>query len=411
MEKPDQLRTGDQFLVREINLSLIMHQLHKHAPISRATLAEITGLNKTTVSSLVNELTEHQFIHEVGYDTSGVGRPAILLALNPEAGCIVSCEIGVDFIAAIVSNFAAEILWKHREDISSDLGQQAILERALAVLRDMANKAQATSGLLGLTVGVPGLVDHETGRLLFAPNLDWHDVALGDILRDKFDVPVFVDNEANMAALGEQIFGAAQGYDEVLYISVGVGLGGGIVRQGSLFRGRAGFAGEFGHMTMIPDGELCNCGNRGCWETVVSQSALLRFVRQFIKEEGQKSILSEQTGADLDQLTVPMVAEAARKGDQVARKAFDLVAHYLGIGIANLVNALNPDLVVLGGIVSSASDLMLPTVWQEIKDRALRWNVDAVEVVLANHGQEACLMGGIATVYQSILRQPGNVAK
>ncbi len=412
MANLDRLRTGDQALVREINLSLIMHQLHRHAPISRAALAEITGLNKTTVSSLVHELIEHQFVYEVGYDTSGVGRPAILLQLNPDAGCIISCEVGVDFVAAIISNFAAEIFYTERLEIPTDLDQQEMLDRVLALLHKLEEQAQATTnGLLGLTVGVPGLVDHETGNLLFAPNLGWHDIPLGDILRKQFDVPVFVDNEANMAALGEYLFGAAQGYDEVLYISVGVGLGGGIVRQGSLFRGRAGYAGEFGHMTMIPKGELCNCGNHGCWETVVSQAALFRFVQEAVEEEGLSSVLLEQTENDLTRLTVPLVAEAAYQGDQVARKAFDRVSYYLGIGIASLVNALNPDLVVFGGILSSASDLMLSTVLEELNKRALQWNAKAVEVVLTAHEQDACLMGGIATVYQSILKQPGNMAK
>jgi glucokinase-like ROK family protein len=241
--------------------------------------------------------------------------------------------------------------------------------------------------------------------LLFAPNLGWTDVSVRTILQRAFDAPVFVDNEANLAALGEHYFGAAQGYEEVLYISAGVGLGGGVVHAGQLCRGVTGAAGELGHMTMDPDGELCNCGNRGCWETLVSQRALFRQVRRAI-DAGNASQLSEAVNGDLSQLTVPLVADAARAGDAVAREAFDTVGHSLGIGIASLVNVLNPELVVFGGILSLAWEFLLPAVAEEMRQRALRWNREATQVVLARHGFDACVMGGLAQVLQDILREP-----
>jgi glucokinase-like ROK family protein len=409
-QRPD-LRTGDQALVREINLSVIMRHLREHAPISRAALAEMTGLNKTTVSSLVTELTERQFVHEVGLDSSGIGRPAMLLELNPEAGCIVSAEIGVDFISVIRTDFAPEIIWQHKESIDSKVGHRTIIDRAIALLDEAIDSRSASDGnLLGMAVGVPGLIDQADLTVLFAPNLGWRDVKLGRVLREAFDVPVFVDNEANMAALGEYYFGAAQGRDEILYISAGVGLGGGIVRSGALVKGKTGCAGEFGHMTMDPEGELCSCGNRGCWETLVSQSAVFRHIRQAI-EQGQTSVLSEMTEGDLKRLTIPMVVDAARQGDQVALQVLDRVGHDLGIGVASLLNALNPDLVVFGGILSLAADFLLPPMEIELEQRALDWNRTATRVVPARHGCDACVMGGVATIYQTILAQPGNAER
>jgi glucokinase-like ROK family protein len=404
-------RTGDHSLVRQMNLSAIMNHLREQGPISRAALAEVTGLNKATVSSLVRELIDHEFAHEVGLDSTGTGRPAVLLDLNPEAGCIVSCEIGVDFISVIRTDFRAEIVWRHQQDSTPSMGQREIIDQALELLhRAIAAGRGRCGSLLGLAVGVPGLVDHATGTLLFAPNLGWEDAPLGDRLRQAFDVPVFVDNEANLAALGEYYFGAAQDCNDVLYISAGVGLGGGIVRDGQLFGGTAGYAGEFGHMTMDPDGEACNCGNRGCWETQVSQGALFRHVRQAI-EHGRISVLSTTAGRDLSRLTVPMVADAARADDAVALEALHAVGHDLGIGIASLVNALNPELVVFGGILSLAGEFLVPAVNAELEQRALRWNEQATEVVLARHGLDACVMGGVATVYQAILAEPGNVVR
>jgi glucokinase-like ROK family protein len=406
MSQRSHYRTGDQALIRQINLSAILQHLRESAPISRAALAQITGLNKTTVSSLVRELIENQFVREVGLESGAVGRRAMLLRLNPAAGCIVSGEIGVDFISAIAADFAAKVVWRDQTKIDPAMGQDAIAEQSAALLQQAVDQGLSSCRvLLGVAVGVPGLVDQATGMLLFAPNLGWKDVPVRTILQQKFDAPVFVDNEANLAALGEHYFGAAQGYQEVLYISAGVGLGGGVVHDGQVCRGVTGMAGELGHMTMDPDGELCNCGNRGCWETLVSQRALFRRVRRAIGA-GHASQLTQAVNGDLDRLTVPLVADAARAGDAVALEALDAVGHSLGIGIASLVNALNPELVVFGGILGLAWQFLRPVVTEEMQRRALRWNREATQVVLAQHGFDACVMGGLALVLQDILREP-----
>jgi predicted NBD/HSP70 family sugar kinase len=225
------------------------------------------------------------------------------------------------------------------------------------------------------------------------------------MLQESFpQAPLIVDNEANIAALGEHYFGAAQGHDEVLYISAGVGLGGGIVHDGQVFSGVAGVGAEFGHMTMDPDGELCSCGNFGCWETQVSQRALFRHIRGSF-EQGEKGPLFELTNGGVV-LTVPMVVDAARAGDGVALGALEKIGRDLGIGIASLVNALNPELVVCGGILSLAGEFLMPAATKEFEQRSLRWNREAAEVVLAEHGFDAAAMGGVAAVYETILSQP-----
>jgi glucokinase-like ROK family protein len=407
MPKQSRYRTGDQALVRQMNLSVIMHRLREHGPVSRATLAEWSGLNKTTVSSLVQELIDQRFVEEFGLNSTGAGRPAMLLRLNPAAGCIVAAEVGVDFLSVIRTNFAAEFTWRHREAIGRELGQQAILDRALALLSEATQSASFAEGpLLGIAVGVPGLVDQETGSVLFAPNLGWTDVPLRSHLRERFGAPAYVDNEANLAALGEYYFGAAQGYNHVLFLSLGVGLGGGVVQEGKLYRGSSGFCGEFGHMTMEPDGLPCNCGNRGCWETQVSPAAVLRNVRQAMLR-GQASRLPIGDGRNAEVLTLPMVLDAARIGDPAAVQALSEVGRRLGIGVASLVNAFNPDLVVLGGRLSSAGEFLLPAVEFELRNRALRWNAEATQVVMATHGPEACVMGGVAAVTQAVLAPQG----
>ena len=386
-------RTGDQSLIREINLSIIMKSLQKNAPISRAALAVLTGLNKTTVSSLVKELIDYRLVREVGLSTATIGRPSRLLEINPDAGIIISGEIGVDFISVMVTNSAAKVLWQQTVPLNTTLHQEQILDQTLSLLRQAAIQGQSAcvqcNTLLGVAVSVPGLVDQDTGSVLLAPNMGWHDIPLYAVLQDAFpDTQIFVDNEANVAALGEYFFGVARDYSEILYLSAGVGLGGAMVINGRVFRGRTGVAGEFGHMTMEPNGKLCTCGNRGCWETLVNQQALFDTMR------------AKQS--DTSEMTVQTVFRAAQEGDEAARAAFAEIGRCLGIGAASLVNALNPDLVMLGGTMSIAGDYILPALRRELTARAMRWNEAATDVVVAQYGSDASLMGGVARVFQAM---------
>lgn len=411
MSRQPPYRTGDQALVREINLALILNRLWEHSPISRAALAEMTGLNKSTVSSLVYELIEQGFVREVGLHSTGIGRPSRLLEVNPSAGFIVSAEIGVDFIVVLCADFAADVLWQHRENTRGTTGQSAVLDRATRLIEEAvrhgADPASGRTTLLGLALGLPGLIDQASGTLLFAPNLGWSDVPLRDHLAARFpDTRIFVDNEANLAALGETFFGAAQGYREVLYISAGVGLGGAVVSDNQLLKGATGFAGEIGHMTVERGGRRCNCGNRGCWETQVSQSAVFRQIAALV-EGGRSSRLDRRLRDGWRQLTLTEVVEAADAGDAVALETLGRVGHDLGTGVASLVNVFNPDLVLLGGILSLAHAYLLPPVRDELARRALHWSAAAAEVRRSQYGPDACVMGGVALVYQTILAQPG----
>lgn len=401
------LRTGDQTLIREINLSVIMNRLHRDAPISRAALAEMTGLNKSTVSSLVNELIERRFVQETGIVSSGVGRPSVQLALNSQAGYIVSIELHVGVIVSLCTDFTANVLWTDRTTIAPDAEQKVVMQRVLALIREaMRFGEQAIPGqnLLGIAIGVPGLVEQDSGTLLFAPNLGWHNVPIRAIVQQEFpNTPIFVDNEANMAALGEYFFGAGQDYNDILYVSIGVGLGGAMVRNGQLVRGASGLAGEFGHMTMYPNGALCKCGNRGCWETVVSLTALVHMIETRIRQH-------EPTRLDISDLTARSIVDAAQAGDPVAQAALETIGRELGVGLASLVNILNPDLVLIGGLLSRANDFLLPIIKTELYRHGLRWNADTVRMASARYSDQACVMGGAAVVYQTILTQPAGVA-
>lgn len=401
----------DHTTMREMNLALILKTLRVHAPVARVALANLTGLNKTTVSTMVRLLLESGLVREVGVDmTSGdVGRRAINLEINPAAGAIVSLEIGVGFISILVTDFALGVLSSHSEDVAPRLPYQQVWDRTLALLRETVNQLAASGQpLLGIALGVPGLVDMASGTLLFAPNLKWRDVPLGALLKAECDVPVCVVNEANSAAWGESYFGPHQDNDFLLYVSSGNGIGGGIVLNNELVLGASGFASEMGHMTIDPSGLRCNCGNIGCWETVASQMALERRIREAIGF-GRASLLSELTGNDLSRLTIPLLIEAARRGDAVTLEALETTGRWLGIGIANLLNIINPQCVVFGGTLSAASDWLLPVIRDTVEQRALKWVQQNAAIVVAAHGPNATVMGGAAMIHHELLSNPSHL--
>jgi len=399
--------TADQILVRKLNTSLIMDCLRTRGPLSRAGLSAAIGLNRSTVSSLVKDLLDENLVHEIGLQSSDrSGRPGMLLELNPDGGCAVGVEIGVDFISIVLTDFVARVLWRQRVVSDPQDEQEVIIERAEGMIR-RALDTGSKHGLrpLGIGVGVPGLVDIRQGRLVFAPNLCWRDVPLRELWTRLFDLSIFVENEANAAALGEYYFGVARDVQNLIYLSAGVGLGGGIIIKGKLFRGSSGYAGEIGHMTMDPDGELCGCGKRGCWETVVGPRAIVRRVREALDMNAESQICA-LVDDDLSRIDVDVVVQAAQAGDAVARTALEEVGVQLGIGVANLVNTFNPEMVVLGGALSLASPFLLPVIEEMIGQHALAGPRASVEVAASAHGADACVMGAVALVLDDILREP-----
>src|SRR6185503_3459004 len=272
---------ANQRAVRRHNLGVVLRHLSDHGPRSRATIALETGLNKTTVSSLVTELIGLELLVERGLEQRGtVGRPGQVVELSGEGVVALGLEINVDYLAVRALDLTGAE--RHRSlDVKDNrpvpVGE--VLDR-LAGLAKAALDAVQAEGLrpVGATVALPGLVDAANGALLVAPNLNWNDVPVVDELHERLSGPGFplaADNEANLAALAELWEGTARGFTDVLYVSGEIGVGAGIIIGGELFRGAQGFGGEFGHMTVDPGGKPCACGSRGCLETVAGLEALL----------------------------------------------------------------------------------------------------------------------------------------
>lgn len=411
MKHTDHEFIGDQESLRQTNLSTVLTHLRHNAPISRAALAEITGLNRATITRLVRELIDLGFVRETGVQSVRAGRPSILLQLEPDTGCIIGAEIEVKFGSITLTDLAAHVLWRHEVDFGDHDEPNAVLDNMVKLIRQAFLKAgERNRPILGLGMSLPGLVDVSSGVLLFAPNMRWSDVPVKECLEKEFDIPIYVDNKANMAALAESYFGSARGCEYVLYINVTAGVGAGIVLHQRIMQGVSGLAGEVGHMTINPDGPECNCGSRGCWETYVSALAVFRRVREAILD-GEESQLADVVRDGFERITMPLIVEAARKGDRVALDSFGETGYYLGIGLANLINTFNPEKVVLGGYVTQAYEFLLPVIQKTVQERALRWPREAADIVMATYLNDASLMGAVATVYGQILSNPNQAFK
>ncbi len=405
-------QAGDQTLVREINLATALRYLQEGAPLSRVQLARLTGLNKTTVSSLIEELLERGLVHQIGLDTSGGGRPATLFELNPQAGCIIGVELGVDFISAILTDFVGQILWRCQQETDSTEPQEAIITHALRLV-DKAQSVSQSCGarLLGLGLALPGMVDVQNGVLLFSPNLQWRNVALGQIFAEHIQGPVFVDNDATAAALGEHLFGAARQAHNFIFLIAGVGLGSGLFLNGDLYRGVGGIAGEIGHTSVTMDrSRPCRCGNRGCWETFGNQYSLIERVRALL-EVGRNSLIPRLMAEQKAPLSLPLVAQAADASDTVALEALAETGAIIGAGVANLINIFNPEMVVIGGAMSIAGEHLLPTIKEAVQERALAEMRRQVQVLLSAFGPDASVMGAVALVVKAILSHPSSVER
>ena len=408
-------RTGGQPRVREINLSTVLRYLQESAPLSRARLANLTGLNKTTVSSLIEELIDRGLVHEVGLDNGyrlGGGRPATLLDLAPQAGCIIGVELGVGFISVILTDFVGQILWRRQQETDPTELQEAIIACALRLVEEAQTASQSNGArLLGLGLTLPGMVDVQNGILLFSPNLQWRNVALAQTFSECVDVRVFVENDATAAALGEHLFGTARQTQDFIFLIAGVGLGSGLFLNGDLYRGAGGIAGEIGHTNVTMDrSRPCRCGSRGCWEAFGNQYSLIERVRALL-EVGQSSLIPQLMAEQDAPLTLSIITQAADAGDAVALEALTETGAVIGVGVANLINIFNPKQVVVGGAMSTAGCHLLPPIKRVVKERALAEMLRQVQIVLSAFGPDASVMGAVALVVKAILSNPSSVER
>ncbi|HUH99126.1 MAG TPA: ROK family transcriptional regulator [Anaerolineales bacterium] len=385
-----------------MNLSSVLRLIHSEAPLSRAQLAAQTGLNKSTVSSLVEDLLVRNLVHETGINSAGTGRPAMLLEINPQAGAIIGVEFGVDFISIILTDFVGKILLRKNVIADPAASQEKTLEQAYHLIEEAVLFCRDKDDrILGLSFAIPGTVELKEGLLIFAPNLNWRNTPIREIFSRRTGLKVFVENDANAAAVAEHLFGVAQNLNDFIFVFAGVGLGGGLFLNGQLYRGKGGYAGEIGHTSIMaePFRLPCRCGNLGCWETYVNQESIIQRMRSRLD--------NKQNGS----LSISSIKRAADRGDENAIESIAEAGTAMGIGLAGLVNIFNPEKIIIGGPISVVGDYLLPSVQESLQKYSMAEIAVQMQVNLSEFGPDASLVGAAAIVVDDILQNPTHVER
>jgi predicted NBD/HSP70 family sugar kinase len=370
-------------LVKKINQKVLLNEIVSNSPISRASLSEITGLNKSTVSSQISTLIEKNLIFEIGQGQSSGGRKPVMLVFNKNAGYSIGIDVGVDDLNGILTDLQGNIVLEdHRQLENPDA--KTIKDQLYSMIKGFISQMpESPYGLIGIGLGVPGLVNNEH-QIILGPNLNWYkDIDLKKVLEQEFHVPVFIENEANAGAHGEKEFGAAQNYENLVFVSVGTGIGTGIIINNELYRGNVGFAGEMGHLTIDLNGPKCRCGNRGCWELFASEKAL------------QKSLP--------DHMSKQEIINLANQNDSEVLSALQNFGYYLGIGLVNVLNTFNPQAVVIRNDMIEALPIVLNSLRNSISSRIIDQLGSSYELLLSSLGKNATALGASSLVIEHFL--------
>ncbi|MGZ8695296.1 MAG: ROK family protein [Gaiellaceae bacterium] len=387
---------ADQTTVRRANLGVVLQHVARSGARSRARIAAETGLTRGTVSSLVSELIDLDLLRGTGEDErpGGVGRPAQTLELHDRV-VAVGLEVNVDYLAVCVEDLTGTVRWERR--VYADNRGSApgpVLDRlARAATAALVAARAAGQRPAGVSVAVPGLVEVVSRTIVFAPNLGWTDVPIGDELARRLGLAVEVENEANLAALAEHWSGAARDLDDFLCVFGEVGVGGGIVVAGKLHRGAHGFGGEFGHMVVDRGGALCACGGRGCLETVVGQDAIAQAAG------------IEPTSGRTRSLTDEIVRRA-EAGDARALAALGEAGRCLGSALVSAVNLLDLQAVVLGGCFGPLAPWLSGEVALALREQPIAARAATVSVVPSAFGEGAAVRGAAALILRRVLDAP-----
>jgi predicted NBD/HSP70 family sugar kinase len=386
--------TGDQSLLKRINRMALVRLVKAEPGLSRVDLANRTGLTKTTVGMLVQELIDEGWLHQnAPAEGQGVGRRPLPLTLDRDRIALVGAEIGVDYLNVVACNlqgaiFHSKCIPYHHRDVTRSL-------RTLASMLARAHADLVAEGrrVLGIGLGVPGMVDLQDGTLRFAPNIGWHGVRIEPMLTARLieagcgDLPVTVSNDAKAAALSEYVFGAEHHTGPLIYLAIGIGLGGGIVLSDRLYLGHDGIAGEVGHTILQRGGPRCACGRHGCAEMFISQRAVSR----------------DLTGKDNPVLTLEAIRRALADGDKAAFRAARRAGEYLGVLLQNLANCYNPAVIVLGGPLVQLGDPLIQPALASMEAHAGKFDFHRQSVRLCRFGIDACALGAAAGVFQRAL--------
>jgi glucokinase-like ROK family protein len=382
---------GNRALIRSINRSILLNAIKTQGLVSRAALVHITGLSPATVTAITGRLIEEGLVFEKATGDSTGGRPPIMLALNPRGGFVIGIKLMEGHAVGALTDLNATILAKDSIELADKQYETSVETLIALVNRLIHSSGIPTKQLMGLGIGLAGVVDFAHGIVKQNPFFGWRNILLRDVLETRMHVPVYIDNDVNTLTLSEKWLNRGQPEDNFIVITIGRGIGMGIVINGEVYRGKGGGAGELGHVMVDPNGPLCDCGKRGCLESLVSDRALVAEARHNVSPDI----------ADLDDLI-----QLASEGDAGAAQVLAHAGTLLGRQIANIVNVLDPKLIIISGEGTRMGDVFFSAVRTAFHDCVMTGLAEDTEIRVNSWGDDIWALGAASLVIAEIFKSP-----
>ena len=374
------MTAANQELIRNINNNLVLKTILNYGPISRADLSKKLKLTKATISAIVQDLIDHSLVIEIGNRDTHIGRKPILLSFNQKCAYAISIDLSVEYISVYLSDLKGEKVYSSR--YKNTIDSKELLDKLKTIIKHILTLVPKSKyGVVGITIGIHGIV--YDNQIIFTPYYDLTELNIAKDLEEYFNIPIYLENEANLSVIGEKTY--CYDYSNIVNVSIHTGIGLGLIINDKLFRGRNGFAGEFGHSIVVPNGKSCPCGNHGCLDQYVSEPALLK----------EYSSLKGREIKDIDTLISDYLY-----GYIDANRIITSFINYMSIGINNILNTFNPDIIVLNSSVTTC----LPNIITKIKHSMNNRMSKFIKIVPTTLQNTSILLGGIYVVTKNFLK-------
>jgi len=386
----------------------IIEFLYKKGPASNPDIARHTKMSSPTITKLINDLIEKSILVDMGIGKSIGGRKPNLFGINPNARYIIGVDIDCSMVKLGIFNVANEAVSEIVTYFSNVQEKQHLFEELLMRLDKLIDESDLEKEkFLGIGISIPGLINSKNGQTYRDLHIDG--MTVEELFHQRYHLPTIVDSDSRVMAIGEQAFGYAKDKENALCINICDGIGLGMILNGKIYRGKNGLAGEFGHINVVKDGNLCTCGKYGCLETVASGTAMIEQAQQGIKK-GQESLISELVDHNLDNIHVADIIKAVNKGDIFAIEIINKLGHFLGEALASLVHIFNPEVIIIGGKVALAENYLINPIENTLNKFTISYIKKDTQVVTSNLQDKVKLLGSVAMVMNKVFDEDNQIS-
>ena len=400
----------DKYILNTLNKQTIINLIRSTPGIHRAELSRISGLSMPSVMRITGEFIRKGLVRDLGRGESSGGKPPQLMEFIPDCRYAAGIDVGATNISAILMDLSARIVRKHSIPTGVKEGPAKVIGRVLeAMVSVLQGPGIEPDKILGIGIGMPGLIDPQTGMALFSPDFGWENVDVVRPVEKRFGLPVIIDNVTRSMAMAERWFGAGRDVDNFMCINLGYGIGAAMVIDGELYRGNSGSSGEFGHITMERNGPPCSCGNRGCLEALSSGNAIAERAKA-LAGGAASSLMLRLAGGDAGAIDACVVFDAARGGDPAAVKIISEALDFLGTAIAGIINFMDPKVIILEGGVTKAGDILSNGISRAIRQRQMKHAGKDTNIVISLLGDYAAAIGAASFHLKAFIESGGELS-